>query len=516
MTTLLPILSILLSICHGNIQTFVINVSQPGPLLVNEFVSNTIGSAIVMKWPSDYFENARVNTLAKGLLGSFIRFGGTPSDQTIYNANGTIPNDTYTMQSKLKHVIEPKWYTLNLTQFSQIANFAQRNGWQFIFGLNAQYRFNNNNSWDPTNAESLFDAIIKSKNDHIMYAFELGNEPDLYSNSNDQQKGYNNVSSTQLAHDYQLLFNLVKNTFQDHQMLVPKIFGPDIAYSMPYLKSFLTECKRSNPLNAITVHFYYGNDKVLNTTQDFINPKVLDKLYDYLGNVTNTVWENYNKEIAIIIGETSSTSGGGTHNLSTSFVSGFMMLDKLGLASIYGIFSVVRQEFCGGNYGLIGNGSYSEFLPNPNYWNQYLFKNLVGDKVLYVDGQMEHGRYIRVYAFCTRINDGYAVYNYPTGSVTVLILNLYNQSISIDLSINGSLHLMQQESYYDEYLLTSYPNVVNSRDIFLNGKLIEMPDENTLPILNGTRKVFGSSINLTALSYGFVVMVNANVDICQY
>ena len=41
-----------------------------------------------------------------------------------------------------------------------------------------------------------------------------------------------------------------------------------------------------------------------------------------------------------------------------------------------------------------------------------------------------------------------------------------------------------------------------------------MPNESTLPQLNGIKKPYGSLINMDPLSYGFVVMASANVSAC--
>lgn len=200
-----------------------------------------------------------------------------------------------------------------------------------------------------------------------------------------------------------------------------------------------------------------------------------------------------------------STYGGGTANLSSSFVAGFLWLDKLGLSASLGLHVVERQDFWGGSYGLIGR---DDFKPNPDYWSSYLFKNLVGKQTLYVDGEFVNGRSIRCYAFCARTNSEGSVFDYDDGDVVVLILNVNNETVSVGFDLNGD------DIEYDEYLLTSFPDVIQSRDILLNGKVIEMVDNETLPVLKG-RSVNGQSeITMGALSYGFVVIANANATAC--
>eukprot|EP01084_Bolivina_argentea_P226113 381989_1 len=130
----LVVIKLIVSI--ANSVTFSIETSKSGPQLIDEFLSVTIDAGLVYHWNEFDLNSTLVNTLAKGLSPVYFRYGGTAEDETYIDTNETITG--YLQHQK---------YTLNLTQFSMIADFAQRNNWKLIFGLNAQERFTNNNTW---------------------------------------------------------------------------------------------------------------------------------------------------------------------------------------------------------------------------------------------------------------------------------------------------------------------------------------------------------------------------------
>ena len=83
---------------------------------------------------------------------------------------------------------------------------------------------------------------------------------------------------------------------------------------------------------------------------------------------------------------------------------------------------------------------------------------------------------------------------------------ILNNSINVDLNVMGH--------QYDEYLLTSYPNVIQSRDILLNGKALQMVNDETFPKFEANTQDGGSTITMQALSYGFVAAANVNATAC--
>ena len=228
---------VIFSICISQLYaqtppiTFVINTDKPGPTLVDEFLSITIDAGLAGKWDKFDFSSPLVNTLAKGLSPCIFRYGGTAEDETVYDTTGKI-----TMSHSLSES------TLNMTEFSTLADFAQKNGWEFIFGLNAQERYKNN-TWNPSNSRQLMMKIMESGRDNLIIGYELGNEPCLYH----EHDGFMNVSAEQDAKDFQTLYNLINNDVYKDADYVPFIWGPDVTragMTSGYLEQFLNH---SNP-----------------------------------------------------------------------------------------------------------------------------------------------------------------------------------------------------------------------------------------------------------------------------
>ena len=104
---------------------------------------------------------------------------------------------------------------------------------------------------------------------------------------------------------------------------------------------------------------YYVNSTIA-TLADFLNVAILDSYLSVMNSVFNTTkLSGYTGPIWI--GETSSSFGGGSVNLSESYAAGFLWLDKLGLSAKYGVDVVFRQDIFGGYYGILNKTMY----PNP-------------------------------------------------------------------------------------------------------------------------------------------------------
>uniref|UniRef100_A0A8C4X868 Heparanase n=1 Tax=Erpetoichthys calabaricus TaxID=27687 RepID=A0A8C4X868_ERPCA len=437
-----------------------------------------------------------LRTLAKGLAPGYLRFGGTKADFTVF-----LPDDnhvkaqlweyTFIFQNKsgksLIKYLKYEWplqeelilrnenqnifdyQTISGSSVDMLYSFANCSGFHLIFGLNALLR-NDNNVWNSSNAEQLL-KYCQSKQYRI--SWELGNEPNSF-----EKKAGIKVDGSQLGKDFIHLHNILKKypLFQSSSL-----YGPDVGQPQKHRRKLLNG------------YYVDGRDASLD---EFLSPAVLDSFIVEKIVPGKKVW----------LGETGSAFGGGAPGLSDTYVAGFMWLDKLGLSAKLGIDVVIRQVFVGaGSYHLVD----SNFDPLPDYWLSLLYKKLVGPKVLNVtifthDG--DQNRHLRVYMHCAR-NNRYCI---PFGDVTLIALNLSKKTTTIHLP-----------KYFSSKRIDAYrlepagEGGLSSRNIQLNGKLLVMVDERTLPELTGSTLPVGSPLQIPGLTFAFYVIRDANVSACK-
>ncbi|XP_009674873.2 heparanase [Struthio camelus] len=470
-----------------------------------------------------FLSNPKLRTLARALSPGFLRFGGTKTDFLIFN-----PNQDSTSEEKIIWELEAKQEACGLRSgFSAVEklllaqwpvqerlilneqyrkehknttitrntvdilySFANCSRFQLIFGLNALLR-KNGLQWDSSNAQLLLDYCASRR---YNMSWELGNEPNSF-----RKKSGIYVDGFQLGQDFIHLRHLLNNYTLYRRS---RLYGPDVGRprkrTQKLLRSFLKSGGKA--IDSVTWHHYYVNGRSA-TREDFLSPEVLDTFATAIRDVLEIV-DGTVPGKKVWLGETSSAYGGGAPRLSNTYVAGFMWLDKLGLSARQGIDVVMRQVFFGaGTYHLVD----ANFEPLPDYWLSLLYKNLVGTKVLHVSLKGADPTKLRVYLHCTNTHHP----KYREGDVTLFALNLYNATRYLQLP--GYL----SSKHVDEYLLLPHgkENIL-SRSIQLNGRVLRMVDDKTLPALNEKPLGPGSALGLPAFSYGFYVIKNAKAVAC--
>lgn len=166
LTMLVVLLSCIITINHSASVSFTIqSLNTSGPSIPDEYVSVTFDASADGYWPYSFFTSTQIKTLAKGYTPSIFRYGGTAEDEITYCLESN--NNDYSTA----------YPCLNSTKFYDLTTFAKTVGWKFVFGLNEINPRFPNNSWDPSNAITLMQTVIKTGDPNLVFAYELGNEP---------------------------------------------------------------------------------------------------------------------------------------------------------------------------------------------------------------------------------------------------------------------------------------------------------------------------------------------------
>jgi heparanase 1 len=446
-----------------------LDTSAPISEVDPQFLSVTIDAGqIRSNWSGIALRARRIINMAFALYPCMLRVGGTSADFMIFNR---------TTEHQLHSGFEETNYTMTTGQWDEVNQFVEVVGWEFVFGLNGLLR--SNGVWDSSNAALLM-SYSNSKGYKVQW--ELGNEPDLWAT---------HVSPQDHAKDFMVLQELVTR----EKPLESQIVGPDVASSTGYFAQ-LIETLPQGFFSATTYHQYYGNGHT-GTLPEFYD---IDKLDSFIHEAVffQSATELLQPQASVWLGETSSLYDGGTPHLSDSYVAGFMWLDKLGVAAAVGHKRVFRQAFIGGFCSLLDRNQ----DPLPDYWLSVLYKRLVGTKVIFVKGSLEHGRQLRVYAHCAKSP-------YPAGSVVLLLLNLNFSAVSADL-LNSEL----VSSERDVFWLSPPAGNLTSTSVQLNGLTLKLVDDRDLPELEPEEQPASPSLSLPAISFGFIVFKDANVKAC--
>ncbi|XP_075938936.1 heparanase [Anarhichas minor] len=461
----------------------------------------------------------KIRTLAKALSPCFLRFGGTRQDFMVFSPQRSHQDSGSSedgscdqmelpswLEDKLKkdwtqqqlilirEDLQRKYRRVKFTEYTVdlLNSFSNCSGMDLIFGLNALLR-TADNIWNSSNAASLLKYCESRR---YRMSWELGNEPNSF-----QKKAGIRVDGYQLGRDFTRLREMMSRSRLYHDA---GLFGPDVGQPRDHradvLEGFLQTGAQA--VDTCTWHHYYVNGRDT-SLEDFLDPKVLDTLALKTKEVLKKV-KLVSPDKPVWLGETSSAYGGGAVGLSDTFVAGFMWLDKLGLAARLGLDVVMRQVF-------IGSGSYhmvdENLDPLPDYWLSVLYKRLVGPEVLKVgfSGVAQRKR-VRLYLHCANKK------SYRGGAVTLISMNLGQKpaSISVPAVVSSNAveaFVLQSDQPGEEGLY--------SRCVKLNGDVLKMVDDKTLPDLKGTHLPPAEQLQLPAFSLNFFVLTDAAAAACM-
>lgn len=428
----------------------------------------------------EVFYDDFMHKLARPFSPAYFRYGGTKADFAVYEFGG---------QSFGVVTTDPPEATVtyNSSIVNGVVDFANSAGWKPVLGVNSFTARNDDNSWNPDGFRAM---LAYAKSNHIQLAgWEFGNEPDLFNKHHEPK-----VPVELHADEYTQFRSELRSGGQEDALVI----GPDVTRNnVSYMREFVQRAGES--VDVATFHHYYGSGdpdagSAYVSSEGFYDPKVMDLFLHTAQDMESATssWRAAKSTRRLWVGETSSIYGGGSE-YSASFVAGFLWLDKLGIAANVGIDVVLRESWAHSAYSVVGYDN----LPNPDYFSALLWRQLIGTQVLSVDGGLEDGRECRTYAFCSRQH---------AGGVVLVWLNTQAQSVELSHNVPG-----RQESY----LLTSAPDQLTAREIYLNGDLLQV-DSSTAEVVMQPRKINeGSSVTMPPHSYGFLEMPSAGAGACR-
>nr|XP_048713236.1 inactive heparanase-2 isoform X1 [Caretta caretta] len=551
-----------------------VNTKSPVRVTSENFLSLQLDPSIIHDGWLDFLSSRRLVTLARGLAPAFLRFagkrtdflqfqnlknpaksrGGPGPDYYLKNYEDDIVRSDIALDKQkgckiaqhpdimlelqrekaaqmhlvlLKEQFSNTYSNLTVTARSldKLYNFADCSGLHLIFALNALRR-NPNNSWNSSNALSLLKYSASKK---YNISWELGNEPNNYRTLTGRT-----VNGSQLGKDYIQLKSLLQliRTYTRASLYGPNIGRPR-KNVIALLEGFMKVAGRT--VDAVTWQHYYIDGRVAKVT-DFLKTRLLDTLSDQIRKIQKVV-NTYAPGKKIWLEGIGATSAGGMNNLSDSYAAGFLWLNTLGMLANQGIEVVMRRSFFDHGHNHLVD---QNFNPLPDYWLSLLFKRLAGPKVLAVhvaglQREPRPGRVIRdklrIYAHCTSShnclepmrfpsqhadNPTFIVtfalsHNYVRGSITLYIINLHRSRKKIKLV--GTL----RDKIVHQYLLQPHgKDGLHARSVQLNGQLLAMADDGTLPELKPRPLRAGRTLVIPPLTMSFYVVKNVNALACRY
>jgi hypothetical protein len=442
------------------------------------------------------FSDTKFRTLVEQLGPAWIRIGGTAVDASYYFPehpyNVGVPNPCDACGSGAS--------AISNAMLMQIVDFMKATGMKLLWDFNGEgTRFSPLGPWNPAvNATPLLHWLDSYAGGTIDFAFSIGNEPDLWKiKTPAAQMGKDAVTLKRLLADY--------NVGQ-------QVFGPSWAHvSAQDATDYVTQAV--GHLDGYTVHNYPYGGKDCNVSKYFNKAPITQNLAASLASVVEAVHAiNGGDSILLTLEEVACSSGGGCENVTDRFLAGFAWLTTLNTVAEAGFHRVHRQDIAGwsfafgmSHYMLLGpagwvNGSAELLTPHPDYFTTILFRQLVGQKLLFSnasgDASLLEG--IDLHAWCSSPRSPAG-----TGGLTLTYVNFSPKDIAVALpdplaSASGTLYSLTATAQG-----TSLQSL-QSDDMYLNGNLLTVDAEGRLPSFPLPGVPFSGGGKLTAPGFSYV------------
>lgn len=346
-------------LCQRNFARALQHISSEPPLLVKLDSAQTL--AII---PANFIGlGYEISSIARpGLLSSqnavygqlvrtlgkqgVIRVGGNTSDYASYKETG----EPFSSPEKMGGSV------INAAVLRDLGTFLDATGWQLIWGLNL-------GNGTPEKAVLEAKAVIAAAKNHLI-AFEIGNEPDLFSShESHRQIGY---SYDTYLREYRTYRDALRKAIPD----VP-LAGPDAADATDWVVRFARD--EGKDIKLLTHHYYREGQNPSSTIDKLLHPDPkLDPLLAKLRAASDA------SRVPFRICETNSFSGGGKSGVSDTFAAALWVLDFMFTLAAGGCAGVnietgVNQLGFISSYSPIGDDEHGQYWAAPEYYGMLAF-----------------------------------------------------------------------------------------------------------------------------------------------
>ncbi len=428
------------------------------------------------------FDRPKLDLLAGALAPAYLRIGGSEADKVFYDLR-VAPKAPPTVPDRYESV-------LTGSQWDEIHAFADRNGLEVVFTLNAGPAARDRTGrWREQNAAQLL--AYTAQQGYPVAVWELGNELNAFFAV---QGPAAQVLVGQYAEDLQVTRDLVARYTHDARLAGQgsafwPVLGEPLGLLFGYLPGYLA--RAGDLVDLVTWHYYPQQSRRASVASRraspsrLLDPRNLDEAAYWADRMTQ--WrDRHAPGKPIWLGETGNAQFGGEPGLSDVYLSGLWWLDQLALLARQSHQVMVRQSLTGMDYGLLDEDTLD---PRPDYWHSLMWKRLMGRRVYAAQAVGEGADKLRVYAHGSS----------EPGSVAVLALNL-------DHERNALVSFPEFAGCgYELYAVTATD--VLGRTVLLNGAELRLVGDHTLPDIRGAWQegTVVPTVTIHPLSYAFVV-----------
>lgn len=432
--------------------------------------SNRTGFA-ALKWPIPPINlyGKKLRMLASALGPTYVRVSGTWANAIYFQDDD---------QPKLEKPPEGYQNILTKGQWKGVVDFCNAVDGKLVtsFSISEGIRDENGN-WTPVQVEPLLDytKLIGGE----ITAAALFNEPS-HAAHGDAPEGYNGKN---FAEDFNAFKNFVRKKAPQMKIIGPGSTGEGgiLPGGLSLTADQLLSAKPKPTFDIFTYH-YYGNVSKRcmggQTPENALSDSWLSKTELGLAYYEG-IRDKYTPGIPMWLTETAETACGGNPWAAT-YLDVFRYLEQLGRLAKKGVQVVMHNTLTRSEYALLDNDTHD---PRPNYWAALLWSKLMGNKVYeagYKDG-------IDVFAHNLKnSSNGYSV----------MIINPQKDTPTISIPSSAV-----------QYLLTTDGDKLQSKTIKLNGEVLKLKPDETLPDIKGKR-INAGEVRIPMYSIMFLIFEN--------